>query len=132
MNSARCGVDFFVDLDQLTQLGQEIQSLINMLDGVARGPVTDRVAMGSGEVADAVHRFTSRWQFGRQQMIDELSDALTHVQLAIDSYSKTEVGLRAGLQPAVGTTSSQPASGASSLQPAAETASIGSSREAVT
>lgn len=90
-------VDFFVDIDKLTELGQEIQSMITAIDGVVQGSCPDGAETGSQDVSDAVHRFESNWRGARQRLTDQLTACLALVRLAAENYQCTEQGLRSGL-----------------------------------
>jgi hypothetical protein len=90
-------VDFFVDIDKLTELGQEIQSLITALNGLVQGSCPDGTQTGSQDVSDAVHRFESSWGSARLRLIDQLTACLGLVRLAAQNYRRTEEGLRSGL-----------------------------------
>jgi hypothetical protein len=90
-------VDFFVDIDKLTELGQEMQSLINALNGLVQGSCPDGAETGSQDVSDAVHRFETSWHGARQRLTDQLTACLGLVRLAAQNYQRTEDGLWSGL-----------------------------------
>lgn len=98
MNSAG-PVDLFVDLDVLRDLGAELQALINALADTGCRPATDPTAMGGPDVAEAVDRFTGRWQDGREKIIEKLRACVAYVELALSGYGQTEDGLRCSLTP---------------------------------
>lgn len=83
-------VDFFVDTDMLRDLGQELQALINALDGAGCRAAADPAAMGGDDVAGAVDRFLNRWGTGRADAVATLRRCLQCVDNAIDGYDTAE------------------------------------------
>lgn len=100
--SSAGAVDLFVDITELDRVQQELSTLISALVELgSRNMVhADAASMGSQDVADALNRFVTSWDSGRQHITENLQACQKYAAMAAQAYSQTETALQGVLQPA--------------------------------
>lgn len=89
-------VEFFVDVEELGRLRDELQTLLAELGELPTqgGMTADATALGGADVAGAVDRFAVFWTDGRARISENLSECRALVEGAMEAYTGAESAIQ--------------------------------------
>jgi hypothetical protein len=102
-------VEFFVDIDELGRLRNEIQTLEAELGDLPtqEGMNADAAALGGGDVAGAVGRFAVFWNDGRARVTENIGQCRVLAEGAAEAYAGAENAIQNAAPVAAGSTASE-------------------------
>ncbi len=102
-------VEFFVDIDELSRLRGELQTLEDELgDLPAQGMNADAAALGGDDVAGAVDRFAVFWNDGRARITENVGQCRVLAEGAAEAYTGAENAIENAAPVAAGPVASEP------------------------
>jgi hypothetical protein len=101
-------VEFFVDIEELGRLRNELQTLEAELgDLPAQGASADAGALGA-DVAGAVDRFAVFWTDGRARITENIGQCRALAEGAAEAYTGAETAIQNAAPVAAGAAASEP------------------------
>lgn len=87
--------DLYVDVDALTQLARQLESVKAALTAAKDEVNSYDARLGSARIENALDDFVSGWRDGRKQLIEGIDGLRQRIAGAIETYRQQEAALSA-------------------------------------
>lgn len=97
--------DLLLDLARLSELRDDLQSLIDEFKGAEDFSNSIADATGHDQLASEVHDFAGKWNTKRKQMADDIQALHDQLKAVTDGFTQVDQGLARALDPSQQTSS---------------------------